>query len=1262
MNRRSNAQPSMRKLLNKMLISQKANNHRIGALEQTVAKQEEEIKQFRQQQSQPASIPKPATSLQQSTSSDAAQPSPSTVADDTQTTDDKNVQTTPRNYYLPEHPQRTLHDQALDGAYYRIQFMSTTQHLTLQPFFDELLPLMLETADLLDRPDAQLKINPVLVLSMTRTVNNESKQDHIYLPLKAAPLNRKFVENLLPEFEKRLENFTQNGSGLVLESVTALDWQLVMYQDIAFLKGHGKATLPEKLAKKKAVVNVEVTDDRCFLYAVLAALHYKDVTANRNRASKYSQWINDINVDGISFPFTVSQIKTFERLNPTLAVSLLRWRDDRVHRLISPKQCEGRQIVSILLVNDHYVAVTDLDRLLHDSDGGHGHHKRFYCDRCLRPFLSLDKLAEHKPLCVGDGKFQAIQMPKEKEYSFKSWGKTLSPPQVIYADIECILKKGNESELQDHKPYAVAYLVTPNAAMDELKPRYHCYVGFDAMEHFLKTMEEETERITKENDEHAKKKMKKLTMEQRMNFQQATTCYMCHKAFPEGKKVREHCHLTGDYRGASCVSCNAYARLRRNKIPIIFHNFRGYDAHFVVQALPSRPEWTPGVIATSSESYLSLSASWTKLKRTYHVQFIDSMRFLTSSLAKLAKNCPCLPLTDTLPFPPSITRSKGVFPYSFFDGKEKLDITALPSREDFYDTLNRCHVSEQDYQHALNSWSLMGSKNFGDYMLNYLQLDVYLLADVFEEFRRMSLEQDGLDPVNYVSLPGLSWDSAFKMTETEVHLLTEEDQYEFFERGIRGGCTFVNKHHLQRNSPDDEDYDPNQPHNELLYIDANNLYGNALSKQLPQSDFEWVKDPVEMERLIQELPEMNINGTFGFTAEVDLEIPKELHDLTDDFPLAPEKGKAKCEWLTEYMEGMLDGHRFAATKKLLLTHLPKERYVVHFALLQFYMKMGVVVTMVHRIIKYRQASFFEPYISFNSNKRQQASTDFVKDFYKLKNNALFGKTMENVRERMDMRLCNTKKRLITYTSKPLYQRSLYFSESLVGVQLLKDHVKLDKPIYIGQAVLDLSKLEMYQLRYEKLVQYETEFGGRIRTAGGDTDSFFLEVSGISLTKQLLPAMARDELLDTSNYPKDHPLFSNKRKARLGCVKDEGEGEVFKEWVLLRPKCYSMLTVDQHEKMKKAKGVQQSVVANSIHHEDYVKVYDECKIDIREVRRIASKKHKVRTVAQHKKALGLWEDKRAWTAKNDSVAYGHHSLPSPTVSHRSSGALIPMPPQ
>jgi hypothetical protein len=265
-------------------------------------------------------------------------------------------------------------------------------------------------------------------------------------------------------------------------------------------------------------------------------------------------------------------------------------------------------------------------------------------------------------------------------------------------------------------------------------------------------------------------------------------------------------------------------------------------------------------------------------------------------------------------------------------------------------------------------------------MLRYLELDCRLLADVFENFRKNTIAQFELDPANYITLPQLTFAAAFR--NTRVDLLTDVDMYNFFEDGIRGGMCFVNKHLI---TADDN--------TSIAYWDENNLYGGALRQMLPCAKFEWLKrEEIDAEDWLN----INTEGEFGYTLKIDLEYPVNIQDKTQDFPLAPEPSVIKLEMLTPFMREQwnrlceLRGQplQYPACKKLLTSCCDKKEYVVHFKLLQFYLKMGMKISRIHSVIKYRQAPIFMNYIDQNSERRKQARTEFEKDLFKLLNNAL----------------------------------------------------------------------------------------------------------------------------------------------------------------------------------------------------------------------------------------------------------------------------------
>ena len=592
---------------------------------------------------------------------------------------------------------------------------------------------------------------------------------------------------------------------------------------------------------------------------------------------------------------------------------------------------------------------------------------------------------------------------------------------------------------------------------------------------------------------------------------------------------------------------------------------------------------------------------------------------------------------------------KGIFPYTWLDDWSKLDVTALPPIDAFFDTLTNCiNISESEYHHAQSVWLESLCHTFQDYLQLYLKADVCQLADVFENFRTQCIQQDGLEAVNYFTIPQLTWDSAFKYTQCQVELLTDVEMYEFFEGGIRGGMSFVNKHYAISNSP--AMHDPvthNIDPHEILYVDENNLYGAALSMRLPQWGFMWMT-PEEMAAL--DWLAVDTEGDEGYTLEVDLEYPESIHDKSIDLPYAPERLTPRHEWLTQtqlqqYKNAYIDRHTYKGTSKLMLTQFNKEKYVVHFKILKFYLQQGMRISKFHRGVKYVQAAFLEPYVTYNSIARQNTNDKLLQDFYKLKNNSLYGKTMENLRNRTNFKIVNDEVQHQRLCSRDTFIDSIYFTPELVGVRTTKMEVKLNKPVYIGQCVLDNSKLIMYQLKYERLTSYEDRFNASIDILAGDTDSFFLSCYGVTLS-QLLPAMQQDGLLDTSNYHPSHPLFSNTKKAVLGCVKDEACGVPIREMVFLRPKCYSLLLDGDIEK-KRAKGVQSCVVRNNIKHAQYKAVYEENVTLHCNTRRIGSERHQLFTFETTKLALSCFDDKRAWVSENVSYPFGHYSLPKVT---------------
>ena len=318
------------------------------------------------------------------------------------------------------------------------------------------------------------------------------------------------------------------------------------------------------------------------------------------------------------------------------------------------------------------------------------------------------------------------------------------------------------------------------------------------------------------------------------------------------------------------------------------------------------------------------------------------MNFLLSSLDKLVKGSDEFPIMKKL-MPEENKRQlllkKGIYPYEFMDSFEKFGKNQLPEKEKFYSSLSCKGITDEEYAHAKQVWETFGCRNLGDYHDLYVATDTLPLADVFENFRKVCQEKYGLDPAHYYSAPGLSWDALLKKTGVELDLLTDMDMHLMIERGMRGGISMASKRDAKANNPQFEGYDPTQPTNYITYLDANNLYGWAMSLPLPKKGFLWKRVMPTEEQIMK----MKWNSKKGWILEVDLEYPAHLHDAHNDYPLAPEKKVIKPEQMSEYQRRLMADLELDMpnTEKLVLTLEDKEKYVVHCSNLQVYLRQGM---------------------------------------------------------------------------------------------------------------------------------------------------------------------------------------------------------------------------------------------------------------------------------------------------------------------------------
>ena len=303
-----------------------------------------------------------------------------------------------------------------------------------------------------------------------------------------------------------------------------------------------------------------------------------------------------------------------------------------------------------------------------------------------------------------------------------------------------------------------------------------------------------------------------------------------------------------------------------------------------------------------------------------------------------------------------------------------------------------------------------------------------------------------LDPAHFLSLPGLAWQACLKKTNIKLELLTDYGMLLMVEEGIKGGICHAIHRHARANNKYMKNYDKNKESSYIQYLDTNNLYGWAMSQKLPVSGFKWINDVPEIDEKF--IKNYDKDSDKGYILEVDVKYPRKLHDLHGDLPFSPERMEIdKC-------------------KKLVCNLRNKKKYIVHIRSIKQALNHGLKLKKVHRIIEFNQEAWLKPYIDMNTELRKLAKNNFKKDFFKLMNNSVFGKIMENVRKHRDIKLVTTGKKRSKLASEPNYHTMNYISENLSIIEMKRTKVKMSKPIYLGLSILEISKILMYEFLYD----------------------------------------------------------------------------------------------------------------------------------------------------------------------------------------------------
>ena len=385
------------------------------------------------------------------------------------------------------------------------------------------------------------------------------------------------------------------------------------------------------------------------------------------------------------------------------------------------------------------------------------------------------------------------------------------------------------------------------------------------------------------------------------------------------------------------------------------------------------------IIAKSSETYISVKIGCLK--------FLDSYRFLDASLDKLSTTLEAFPSLDANGMEDDLFKRKLGYPYEKGKIIESFYKPLKLGRDDYFSTLKQ---SYPDFEEIIRTQAIIVKNkitNLKELTMLYLKNDVLLLTDFFQNYIDTCKKAYGINPLYPYSTPSFTWKAGLKMTGVKLDYITDDKLRLLLENNMRGGpSACMGNRYVKRGE------------RKILYEDMNNLYGWSMSQYLPTGGFREIEVTRSSLRRILRTPD---NDEHGFLLECDLEYPSSIHDKTKYFPFLPEKETIKVEDFSPYM--MINKpEKYKPTEKLIMDQTNKQRYFLHYRDLKYYIRHGIRSVKVHTVYKFKQSPWLAKYIKYNTEQRKKAKTEFEKHFYKLMNNSFYGKTIENIRKRLNL--------------------------------------------------------------------------------------------------------------------------------------------------------------------------------------------------------------------------------------------------------------------
>ena len=742
-------------------------------------------------------------------------------------------------------------------------------------------------------------------------------------------------------------------------------------------QGSSFSELPDTLKYLHCLLNIKNRDNMCFLWCILASLNINKVDKKRQASPKsYYEFINQIDTCMLEYPVNCKSLDNFCLVNK---IYVTVWKLDMpifktkmsFDKLNLEKLYEApiflktqEKKVNLLLYNNHYILIKRIDclvRFVYNLNS-----KVYVCECCNNVyFYSQAAYEKHVNVCMLDDDDMKYELPKNNyDIRFRNSQNEIKSFFCLYADFESILQSleplqtENTIKINNHKPIALGLLFL-NSYENKIDEK--TFLGFDCPDNFLNYIEQVT---------HKSKEIFNIILSSyKPSYSikiKDIECYLCKiKESTKGRVTIFNKQLIIHH---SCLK-----RLLRRicSIKVFFHNLKGYDSHFIVDSFGKKCQYF-SAIPISKEKYIAFQG----VINNTTIRFLDSLAFLQGSLSNNASRLESFKFTESyfssindnykynrLVLDSIKNSGKQIFPYEYLDSIDKLDKEIPKDASLWFSNLSNSGPSQDQVDKIIvYSNEILKIFTLKDYMLFYLRVDVLLLFEIYENFREMAYNQYNLDPSHYYTTPGFAWDASLKFSKQVLEPLHSTEIINFFcQKGtIRGGISTVSEVKWAIDSEESS----------VFYYDVTNLYGYAMTFPLPVSDFIINNNPSSSQ--IEEcLYNWKFEDELGYILEVDIDIPIELHDYFNELPPLPEH----------------------YNNRLTPTLMNKTNYRLHICLLQQSLKLGLKLVRVHTIIQFKQKAWLKEYIQTNTELRSKTKDENLRNFYKLMNNAVYGKTM-----------------------------------------------------------------------------------------------------------------------------------------------------------------------------------------------------------------------------------------------------------------------------